>query len=768
MSKLFNIAALMMVTLSSNATTFGPVENFDVVNDTGTTAHGFHVRLHGIQDTDISSMFGAANRWPGMERYGAPTVVNGADANGVYVDVIYQAGWDAANKAWSAGTPSGTLPVSPTDSCWPLGAKTYGPSYPCDHFGVSSFKPATSVEYLWMLETATPGQLTDTVSNVPTPVWNVTPAVPAQPAIPAKPAQGNIPAVPAVPAVPAKPAVVAVQVAPPPKPVPFEFGEPKWVKVTATGVGYDVAVEDLVAENAVIKQANTNVQIEWQRLQVDSGSPGSGKIDLSGVAPDPGYKSVVYRFEFYEYTGAFDPTTHEAITAPDTSGSATPPATVGKFLVAQMAAVNLDGQAPLPVVPVAPSLTNSLTNGVAGVAYSQKITATAGNAGDTINVTVTGLPPGLTFDGVSVVSGTPTQLGTFTVSITATDAVNNLNVSATTPITITDTPIVFSAVIPDTKDATLMSYQLAATGGDAPFKYALSSGALPAGVTITTAGLISGTPTVPGAYPFSVTATDSVGSSKTITTGMNVISQAAACSGTALAITTVNGSNLNVGGASVYAPATVTFAPGLKALAAGELVTYSGSTDAAKVQCLATTMSAWKPLTLATPSFTKGTVGTAYPAVSIAPTGGWSPYTIAVSGLPSGLTFKGSSISGTPTASGTFKLAISIVDAKGNKFNNTTSTVTIAAKPAPASCTAPAGSTAYTGNLQGNVTAVSGTKVTVGNTVINVPACATISWQGNWAGLTKAIRTGYNVQVSNGYTVNGVTTATSLIVDNGL
>ena len=589
-------------------------------------------------------MFGAANRWPGMERYGAPTVTNGSDANGVYVDVVYQATWNGAS--WSASTPSGTLPVSPADSCWPLGAATYGPLYPCDHFGVSTYTPATGVDYLWMLETATPGQLTNVVSNVPAPVWTVT--------LPAPAAAVQAP-------------VIAVHVVAPPKPVPYEFGEPKWVKVTATGIGYDVAVEDLVAENAVIKQANTNTQIEWQLLQVDSGSPGSGAVDLSGVAPDPGYKSIIYRFEFYSYTGAFDPQTHEAITGPDTSGSATPPATVGQFLVAQMAGVNLDGQAPAAIVPVAPTLTNSLTDGVAGVAYSATISATAGNVGDAVNVKVTGLPAGLTFDGVSTVSGTPTQLGTFQVAVSATDAVNNLNVSATTPITITDSAIVFNAAIPDTKDATVMSYQLAATGGDAPFTYALKSGVLPAGITLKSDGLISGTPTAPVQSTVTFTATDSVGTTATASTSLNVISQSVACSGTALAITSVSGSNLNIGGGQVYAPAIVTFAPGLKALVAGELVTYSGATDAANVSCLATTMTAWNPLSLAAPVLIQGTVGTAYPTTAIAPTGGFTPYTIAISGLPAGLSFNGTAFIGTPTLSGTFPISISVADAKNNK-----------------------------------------------------------------------------------------------------
>ena len=40
MRKRILIPAFMLVSLATNATTFGPVENFDVVNDTNITAHG--------------------------------------------------------------------------------------------------------------------------------------------------------------------------------------------------------------------------------------------------------------------------------------------------------------------------------------------------------------------------------------------------------------------------------------------------------------------------------------------------------------------------------------------------------------------------------------------------------------------------------------------------------------------------------------------------------------------------------------------------------
>ncbi|WP_295446703.1 hypothetical protein [uncultured Thiodictyon sp.] len=243
-SHLISIVIGLGLATASQAATFGPVENFDVVNDTGKTAHGFEIELDDLQQSEITSIFGDASRWPNMERYGAPTVVEYPDSasnrTGKSVKITYQATY---NGSWNVGTPSGTLPVSPSDSCWPYGAPTYGPDYPCDHFGVSTSVPAANVKYSWLLE-GTPGSsnLVYQDSGVPAPQWNVVPQAPIN----------NVP----------QPPKVNVVVAAP-KPQNYEFGEARWVKVTATGTRKDVAVEDLMAEGKVIKDAKTQTQVEW-------------------------------------------------------------------------------------------------------------------------------------------------------------------------------------------------------------------------------------------------------------------------------------------------------------------------------------------------------------------------------------------------------------------------------------------------------------------------------------------------------------------------
>ena len=54
---------------------------------------------------------------------------------------------------------------------------------------------------------------------------------------------------------------------------------------------------------------------------------------------------------------------------------------------------------------------------------------------------------------------------------------------------------------------------LTATGGRAPYAFKLASGTLPAGLTLDSAGVLAGTPTLRGPYSFSVRITDAAGAS---------------------------------------------------------------------------------------------------------------------------------------------------------------------------------------------------------------------------------------------------------------
>jgi hypothetical protein len=208
--------------------------------------------------------------------------------------------------------------------------------------------------------------------------------------------------------------------------------------------------------------------------------------------------------------------------------------------------------------------------------------------------------------------------------------------------------------------------------------------------------------------------------------------------------------------------ANTIYAPGVNTFGIDYVTSYVGVLDQAGVFCVANTMEFSLPLNVTTPTFVKGQVGSAYPATPIIVTGGWAPYTMVVAGLPSGLTFNGTHVVGSPTVSGAFPVTISVTDNKGNGFNITTLSITVDPKPVVVlpSCTKPAGAKSATANAK--VTAVSGKKVTVGSKVFTIADCATLIYKGH----AKSIVVGYSVEVKTGYVANG-NIATYLIVDDG-
>jgi hypothetical protein len=66
---------------------------------------------------------------------------------------------------------------------------------------------------------------------------------------------------------------------------------------------------------------------------------------------------------------------------------------------------------------------------------------------------------------------------------------------------------------------------LHATGGVDPFLWRVSDGALPAGLTVSSDGVVSGTPSASGTFSFMVEVTDSAMVTTTVTGSINVISQ---------------------------------------------------------------------------------------------------------------------------------------------------------------------------------------------------------------------------------------------------
>lgn len=111
-----------------------------------------------------------------------------------------------------------------------------------------------------------------------------------------------------------------------------------------------------------------------------------------------------------------------------------------------------------------------------------------------------------------MLSGTPTQIGTFKVTFTAENGVGIASVQRFT-LTVLGLQVTTTS-LPEVTLGSTYSEQLTAVGGVTPYKWKVSAGSLPKGLRLNTKGLLSGTvkaKTYPhgGSFPVTVTVTDS-------------------------------------------------------------------------------------------------------------------------------------------------------------------------------------------------------------------------------------------------------------------
>jgi hypothetical protein len=119
------------------------------------------------------------------------------------------------------------------------------------------------------------------------------------------------------------------------------------------------------------------------------------------------------------------------------------------------------------------------------------------------------LPGGLTLASTrGVISGTPTAAGAFSFTVKATDASSqtasrelSINV-APPPLSATSVPLL------ETLLRSSFSYQLTANGGTPAYTWTVTTGALPAGLTLGSSGLISGVSTAAGVFTLGATVRD--------------------------------------------------------------------------------------------------------------------------------------------------------------------------------------------------------------------------------------------------------------------
>ena len=387
------------------------------------------------------------------------------------------------------------------------------------------------------------------------------------------------------------------------------------------------------------------------------------------------------------------------------------------FKITDAANVSASGSVAFTVNP--PSAltitTTTLTAGTTGTAYSQTLQATGGVPSYTWSKTAGSLPAGLSLSSAGVISGTPsgtfTGTSSFTATLTDSQTPTHTTTTAILSITVSAPPlsVTTTSLAGGTIGNAYSNQTLQATGGIAPYTWAVTTGSLPAGLTLNAAtGVISGTPsgTFVGTDTFTVTVTDS----ETLTAKTASASLGIAISVSALSVTT-SGSLATGVVNSVYPGATLAATGGITpyswAVTTGSLpagltlnattgaisgtptasgtatftVTVTDSeTPTAKTAISSSLTIVVNPaLSVTTTSLPAGVIGTVYPGATLAAAGGVSPYTWSVTTgtLPAGLTLNASTgaISGTPSGNvtGTDTFTVTATDSPQSPSHKTAS-----------------------------------------------------------------------------------------------
>ena len=322
--------------------------------------------------------------------------------------------------------------------------------------------------------------------------------------------------------------------------------------------------------------------------------------------------------------------------------------------------------------------------GAAGLAYTDTTFTATGGTGPYTFTSIGTLPNGMSFTN-GTLGGTPLQSGNFTISVIAADADGFAGI-AQFLLTINCASIVVSPVNPQLPSGTAgqaYSQTVTAVGGSEPYGFIISTGTLPPGLTLSSSGTLSGTPTGFGLFNFTVRATDSNNCFGERAYTLHICGIILPTASVAAGTTGVayNQTITASGGASPYSFAVSggNLPPSLSLNSSGALSgtpTQSGSfnftviaTDAlgcTGAQNYTLTVNC-QSVTVNPASLPNGFVGTAYNQ-SLTAAGGTAPYTftVAVGDLPDGLSLSSGGIfSGALTTTGTFSFTVITTDANG-------------------------------------------------------------------------------------------------------
>ncbi|WP_408902873.1 putative Ig domain-containing protein [Methylobacterium radiotolerans] len=369
------------------------------------------------------------------------------------------------------------------------------------------------------------------------------------------------------------------------------------------------------------------------------------------------------------------------------------PYAAGTYAGLQVRATDQDGRiglsAAFSIDVVGPvSVTASLPpNGTVDTAYQGQVSASGGRPGYVYYVAAGSLPPGLNLDPISgVVSGSPTQVGTFGgIQIAAMDADGRTQVTTAYQILVGAPLALAYSPAPATRGSGFAIFP-SVSGGRAPYRFVMSSGTLPTGLTLNaTSGAITGVPTAVQTATLQVMLIDADGR-WTISSPFTIDVAPALSLSLAPAITIAVGTATEIGGTAAGGRTPYAFAanggvPGMTfntqtgrfegtPTTGGSYPATIVVTDAAGRRAQAsTTVTASAPLVIKPPALLYVDYGRAYTGAFTA-TGGSPGYSFAVTAgsLPYGITMSSTGqVGGSTTRYGSSFFTVTVTDKAGLK-----------------------------------------------------------------------------------------------------
>lgn len=160
--------------------------------------------------------------------------------------------------------------------------------------------------------------------------------------------------------------------------------------------------------------------------------------------------------------------------------------------------------------------------------YTQALSATGGQVPRIWTITEGAPPPGLLLDALTgTFSNWASRPGTFSFTVAATDSDDpSRTAQARLTLQVTGTPsslfISTPATLPAAYSSAPYAVVLAAGGGTGEYAWSLTSGSLPPGLALDPSGVLSGTPTTTGTFPFSLTVTDEASATATLSASLTI------------------------------------------------------------------------------------------------------------------------------------------------------------------------------------------------------------------------------------------------------